>query len=158
MYMLSTTTRSLKAEVLLCIGARTVHPVTYSMTIQWYGIAESNRLTCQVSWWYNLKYRKSTLETCMPIRLVTENLIQTLGEIQYQLTLAWPQTWGYHIVGKFGGQKIWWIVLQVEKSKFVETLIWRIPADVFSCIHKHAHISMRFWWCNSSTCRSSSCR
>ena len=32
-----------------------------------------------------------------------------------------------------------------SKSKFGEILIWRIPADVLSRIHKHAHISMRFW-------------
>ena len=51
----------------------------------------------------------------------------------------------YHIAGKFGRQKIWRIVLEVEKIKFGEILIWRIPADVLSRIHKHAHISMRFW-------------
>ena len=51
----------------------------------------------------------------------------------------------YHIAGKFGGQKIWQIVLEVGKIKFGEILIWRIPADVLSRIHKHVHISMRFW-------------
>jgi len=46
----------------------------------------------------------------------------------------------------------------LKKSKFGEILIWRIPADVLSRIHKHVHISMRFWWRNPSTCWSSSCR
>ena len=50
----------------------------------------------------------------------------------------------YRIAGKFGRQKIWQIVLEVEKIKIWRNLNLANFCDVLSRIHKHAHISMRF--------------
>ena len=66
----------------------------------------------------------------------------------FAINLVWFNLYSaiaYRIAGKFGGQKIWRIVLEVEKIKIWRNLNLANSCDVLSRIHKHAHISMRFW-------------
>ena len=73
---------------------------------------------------------------------LNQELVVQLMDIQYRYSFFIPTTVQRE---NLAGKKFGELFQKSKKSKFGEILIWRIPADVLSRIHKHAHISMHFW-------------